>query len=323
MKLRFDQWMDKCLYDPERGYYSRKVKTVGKGGDFTTTPELTSSLGNAIAEWIREEWKRVGRQLPVIELGAGTGVLAEQVRKSLGWKSRLGFQHGIVEVSEGLREAQSERLGHKVRWYSSAQEAVKAYGGNCLIYSNEFVDTFPVRIFQKREEEWLELFLVIHDGRVSEEWERVEMLPESSLFSRDWQEGQRVEVHESYRSYFKEFTSEMKGGAVLTIDYGEELEELYQRRPKGSIRAYFMQERVEGGMIYENMGRQDLTADVNFSDLRKWGEKNDWMNADYKNQHEFLASTPRGNKWDQAVIDPLGAGSAFKILIQRPQKSLI
>lgn len=310
MKLRFDAWMEHCLYDPERGYYARRVEAVGKGGDFTTTPELTPALGTAVAAQIKEEWAAHGKRLPLIELGAGTGALSAQVRKELGWKPFL--KHGIVEVSAGLRERQQERLGKKVSWYSSITEALKAYQGEALIFSNEFVDAFPVRIFKQDKEGWRELYLEISGDRVEEKWEETEGLPESTVFSQKWPIGQRVEVHDSYAAFLKELKAQLRVGSLLTVDYGEEAAGLYERRPSGSIRAYFLQQRLEGHEVYGNMGRQDLTADVNFSDLLRWTP--DWQKEFLLTQAEFLKkhTTHKGE-----MINPLGAGQAFKVLLQR------
>jgi SAM-dependent MidA family methyltransferase len=64
---------------------------------------------------------------------------------------------------------------------------------------------------------------------------------------------------------------------MLTIDYGaNSAEEIYDRRPGGTMRAYHRQQRIEGGGIYARFGRQDLTSDVNFADLVRWGEALGW-----------------------------------------------
>ena len=57
---------------------------------------------------------------------------------------------------------------------------------------------------------------------------------------------------------------------MLTIDYGDTAENLYHRQPKGSLRAYFLHQRFAGNEIYANPGMQDITADVNFTDLEHW-----------------------------------------------------
>ena len=48
--LRFDQWMPRALYDPQKGYYSRRIETVGGRGDFTTAPMISDHLAHAIGK---------------------------------------------------------------------------------------------------------------------------------------------------------------------------------------------------------------------------------------------------------------------------------
>ena len=50
-----------------------------------------------------------------------------------------------------------------------------------LILSNELVDAFPCRVFEKRPDGWRELALRIEDGRVMEEWVS-RPLPDSTVF---------------------------------------------------------------------------------------------------------------------------------------------
>jgi SAM-dependent MidA family methyltransferase len=101
---------------------------------------------------------------------------------------------------------------------------------------------------------------------------------------------------------------------MLTIDYGAEVEVLYHRRPRGSLRAYLMQQRIEGPGIYENPGRQDLTADVNFTDLERWSAP--WAKTvRLVSQRDFLR--PFAGPEDAAVMDEHGAGGAFRVLEQQ------
>ena len=80
------------MYDPEEGYYTKNIRTVGKTGDFSTSATLGGELGGAIAVWIREEWRRAGRKLPVIEIGPGDGSLHHTVLKALGFGGRWGLR---------------------------------------------------------------------------------------------------------------------------------------------------------------------------------------------------------------------------------------
>ena len=81
-------------------------------------------------------------------------------------------------------------------------------------------------------------------------------------------DGQRCEVHWSFLSWLKNWEPQWHSGAMLTIDYGDLFPNLYEKRPQGTVRGYFQGVRVQSTEIYDRFGHQDLTADVNFSDLQ-------------------------------------------------------
>jgi SAM-dependent MidA family methyltransferase len=118
----------------------------------------------------------------------------------------------------------------------------------------------------------------------------------------------------------KDWRASWHRGRMLTIDYGGPIETLYDRRPRGTLRGYFRQQRVDGAEIYERAGHQDLTADVNFANLIGWGESLGLTAAPLLSQREFILQwNPRVNHADAAtahLLEPLGAGHAFKILEQ-------
>lgn len=64
----FSEFMAAALYDPANGYYTRRIKTVGRGGDFSTWATLGPLLGRAIVGWMREG--ELFKNL--IEVGPGT-----------------------------------------------------------------------------------------------------------------------------------------------------------------------------------------------------------------------------------------------------------
>jgi SAM-dependent MidA family methyltransferase len=89
---------------------------------------------------------------------------------------------------------------------------------------------------------------------------------------------------------------------MLTIHYGAAAETLYQRRPCGTVRAYLLQQRLDGPAIYQNPGRQDLTADVNFTDLQNWSQP--WVSAQQVMSFgEFLTRSPDGLGQAFLVLD--------------------
>lgn len=264
--LRFDRFMDLALHDPERGYYARRIRGVGRGGDFTTTPMITPALGKAIAAWADEAMKATGCR-DLIELGPGEGLLTRAVMDHLPWWRRMRTRFHLVETSTLLEQKQRSLLDDQAFWAVCIEGVLHGCGGKACVFSNEFADAFPVRRFRREEDGWSELFV-----SPAEEWRKCEELPDSSIFEIPHPTGQIVEVTESYHEWLSGWLPRWKAGRMLTIDYGAEAAAIYHRRPRGSVRAYLMQQRLEGPAVYENPGRQDLTADVNFTDLPRWSE---------------------------------------------------
>lgn len=304
--------MRHALHDPKRGYYARRISGVGGRGDFTTAPMLNDSLARAIAGWAAEAMRESACR-NLIEIGPGEGRLLLETFKRLPWHVRLRTRLHLVETSGPLRGKQRELLGDKAVWHDHPSQALAACGGNAVIFSNELVDAFPVRRFEKTHDGWREIAVSFDDkGLASESLLSPAPLPGSSGFRDDFAVGQRIEVHESYQKWLTEWLPEWKRGRMLTIDYGAAADLLYQRRPRGTLRAYLLQQRLEGPEIYQNIGRQDLTADVNFTDLVDWSAP--WMKESrLETLAEFLK---RSGIEDRELTDPQGAGGAFMVLDQ-------
>jgi SAM-dependent MidA family methyltransferase len=314
-----ERFMKEALHHPEFGYYSSNIREVGGGGDFSTSATLDPNLARAIASWIVErasgwEWSTI----PVIECGAGTGELARRVLSALPWKIRLRLRFIICETSPSLRRIQKKSLRFRgVIWVSSVAEGLRITKGRALIYSNELVDAFPCRVFRREANDWRELGVRIHeDGSLSEasfgppvreEW-----------FSRlgDLPEGQRIESHDAFRSWLGEWRRLWKEGSMLTIDYGDVAPSLQLGSPSGTLRAYWKHRRITGMETYARFGRQDLTADVNFTDLIRWGEDSGWTTEWLGSQAEFINSRC-------SSASRLGeAAKAFLVLEQSPGRNL-
>jgi SAM-dependent MidA family methyltransferase len=314
--LRFDQFMARALHDPEHGYYARRISGVGRRGDFTTAPTLSDAPARAMAGWVRSALRET-KCRHLIEIGPGEGTLADGILRHLPWLTRHRLQLHLVETSAPLTAIQQSRLGKRAHWHRSITDALDAADGRALIYSNELVDAFPVRRFRLAETGWTELHLETTTPP-REVWLPADPLPGSSLFSQSYLPGQIVEVHDSYHDWLRAWLPQWKAGRMLTIDYGGPAASLYHRRPHGSLRAYLFQQRLEGPEIYQNPGRQDITADVNATDLQHWAEP--WAVARaFVTQSEFLQPHVRpGHPEDTYLTDPAGAGGAFFVLEQAP-----
>ena len=271
--IPFDTFMGIALHHPADGYYARNIRSIGARGDFTTVPQMTPALGEAIGQWLREEANRRGwKRLNVVECGPGSGALAAAVMKSFGWFGRRKIDLHLVETSQPLREEQGKRLAGT--WHPTIGEALAACEGRALVYHNEFFDVFPCRVFRKESDDWTELHLKVIEGKLPEIFlAPARPLPASTVFARDWSDGQRVEVFESVHEWMRGMAGSWKQGAMLVVDYGGTAEEIYHRRPGGTLRAYRGQQRLAGDAVYEMPGRQDITADVNFDDLAIWARE--------------------------------------------------
>ena len=303
---RFDRFMETALYHPERGYYTARIKGIGNRGDFTTTPQLSSSLAKAIAQTFLDSGLT-----HLIEVGPGTGTLAATVRKHLPILARMRTRQHLVEVSPFLR-TQQVSANPKAQHHHSLAEALAQAKGKAFIYSNELVDAFPVRIFRKEKQGFSELFLERTQGHLQEHFLPADELPDSLLFQQDLPSGQRIEVHQSYQHWLEQNLAPFVEGQILTIDYT-----LPQPLPlTGTLRGYFLQSRLTGGNIYQNAGHIDLTADVFFEDLKHWGQQLGLRSISLTSQADFLSPHTDDSTQDQFLTDPEGAGTAFQVLLQ-------
>ena len=314
--------MREALYHPTLGYYTARIADVGRQGDLSTSATLDGGLGMGIAAWIMERaeasrWRRI----PVIEVGAGSGHLARTILKHLGWLGRLRTSYTIVEASPILKRRQHDLLrGRGVVWVDSMEQALKRSGGRALIFSNELVDAFPCRLFEKREHGWSEV--------------GVQLSPDNSILEvliplgagDPWfgqfeacTPGHRVERHDSYNEWLRSWRPEWKEGSMLTIDYGDQQTAQSRTPIQGTVRAYWKHQRFTGREIYARFGKQDITADVNFSDLIRWGEELGWRSELLATQREFLGTrlTPSQIGMTSGRFSTTSdAGDAFMVLEQ-------
>lgn len=319
--------MQRALFDPRGGYYSRQIKTVGARGDFSTSATVSPLLGRAIAAWLIEQSHAMPEVRTIIEVGGGDGSLMSAVRKQMGWWRHRRFQFCLVETSTVLEKQQRERLGDSVRWFRELKDALDATDGRAFIFHNELLDALPVTLVQwdANSAVWHEVWLLHHeDGRVTEELRP--LAPSSSAafaFSALAQSPaapkQRCELHTGIATWLADWSPHWQTGAMLVIDYGDTFPAVYHRRPNGTLRAYLLHQRLEGADVYANAGRQDITCDINFTDVQNWCSHLGMTGLNLETQSAFICRhVPRAeaptSAADRFVLDESGAGGAFKCL---------
>ena len=78
-------------------------------------------------------------------------------------------------------------------------------------------------------------------------------------------------------------------GFVITIDYGGEADELYApSRSRGTFQTHYR--HIAGSSPYQRIGRQDMTAHVDFTDLIERGANAGLRPVFLTTQAEFLTS---------------------------------
>ncbi|REE93005.1 SAM-dependent MidA family methyltransferase [Paenibacillus taihuensis] len=179
--ITFRDYMDRCLYDETDGYYKSGHVRVGKDGDFYTSSQVGSLMGEKLASCI-DQLINVDEEerLTIVEWGAGTGALSRQMLTawldaSRPWLSRL--QYIVVDSNPvHLNEARSclepvqERMGEGgFIAFMTPDEARSVLQGRreravhqerdvqqqTIIVANELLDAFPVhRVQQKNGQLW-------------------------------------------------------------------------------------------------------------------------------------------------------------------------
>src|SRR3954468_17678729 len=146
--IPFARYMELALHEPGLGYYAAGARKFGAGGDFVTAPELGSLFSRTLARQLRAFPR-------ILEVGAGSGALAEVLLKE------LDCEYWILETSTELRDRQRQRLGGKVRFLESLPERFSG-----AVVANEVVDAMPVHAVAWREAGVMERGVSFEDGKL-------------------------------------------------------------------------------------------------------------------------------------------------------------
>jgi len=287
--ISFADFMEACLYYPRLGYYMNEEEKIGAGGDFYTSPLLSASFGAMLGRQLEEFWYLLGaRPFTVVEYGAGTGMLSFDILQYLKGNPALyeKLRYCIIEISPAMRRAEQMHLKDKVCWY----EHIDAVEGTVdCVFSNELLDNFPVHQVVM-EEELMEVF-VTFDGEFKEVLlpAREELKTYFGELNLRLPRGYRTEVNLRALDWIGHIARRLQRGYILTIDYGGCSEELYKAwRSCGTLVCYHQHKRNDQPFI--NIGKQDITAHVNFSALEHWGRKAGIASCGLTTQALFLLS---------------------------------
>jgi SAM-dependent MidA family methyltransferase len=292
--ITFEAFMEMALYEPGLGYYASENTDIGKAGDFFTSQHLHPVFGAMIGRQLEEMWKTLGSPsvFHTVELGAGTGLLCLDIMNYLRDKALFdALTYVIVEINPFLRDKQ-EKLLHpyagKRKWVSSLQE-ISAIEG-CIL-SNELLDAFPVHLVEMNEE-LKEIYVTVdndHFAEIKEPLSTDALARYLKEFSIELPAGYRTEINLRVKDWLASSSEILSKGFILTIDYGYPAREYYsEERNRGTLLCYYRHQVNENP--YQNAGGQDVTAHVNFSSVKKWGEEFGLKTLGFCNQGTFFVS---------------------------------
>jgi SAM-dependent MidA family methyltransferase len=298
-RVTFARFMELALTEPESGYYSRGEPLLGPHGDFTTAPHKVPAFNRAVSQVVAQvvDAMPVGLVL-VADVGAGEGDLAAGMLAA--WQSerpdlRERVVYRTVDLSGPLRTRQERALSaateagwdaaacadfpHPLSWPAGAAPA------SAVVVGNELLDALPVHRVDVRGAAPREAWARLPESEVvtfEEEWGDVSVEAaaefESLFGARDpWpvrpltRDG-TVELRPAVRSLLVGWVTAYPDICVITVDYGDRMAGpgVAGRLHGRTLRGYLHHQTTTDP--YQAVGRQDLTADVDFRALQLHGE---------------------------------------------------
>ncbi|NJR37711.1 MAG: class I SAM-dependent methyltransferase [Leptolyngbyaceae cyanobacterium CSU_1_4] len=346
-RITFAEFMELALYHPQQGYYATNQSGQGIQSDFLTSSHLGADFGELLAQQFVQMWELLERPSPftLIEMGAGQGLLVQDILRALHKDHVACFEalrYIIVEKSSALAAEQQRRFGKfaessgRLTWQTWEEISKNSIVGCC--FSNELVDAFPVhqvvRVGETLQEIYLgasfqEIIGELSTSKLMEYFESVDV----NLMAPQYPDGYRSDVNLHALDWLEMVSDRLHQGYLLTIDYGYSAQRYYSpTRTQGTLQCYY--QHAHHNDPYWAIGRQDITAHVNFTALERWSERFGLQTMGFTQQGLFLMALGLGDRIsalstsDQplqdvlrrreslhALINPLGLGN-FGVLIQ-------
>ena len=266
------EFMALCLYDPDHGYYSRRMP-FGAAGDFVTAPEVSQMFGELVGLWAVTAWRAMGEPNPVqlIEMGPGRGTMMFDMLLAARTvpEFRKALRVHLIEKSLDLQMRQRQTLAGVtdvvLRWHGTMEEVPS---GHAIIVANEFFDALPIRQAERCSDGWHERAIGINAGDQlaltaldkpiagfeADLPRSVRKAPVGSIF--EWRSGEFID---------KIARRAASDGAALIIDYGHAASSV------GDTFQAVRSHRYASPMALP--GLTDLTAHVDFEALARAARK--------------------------------------------------
>ena len=278
--ITFAEYMSRALYGPG-GYYTRQTGF----GDYYTSPQVHPAFGALLAVQLFHFWSLLDRpeRFLLVEPGAGNGLLCRDILDA----SRdlpEGFSESLQYFACDLRRAAGHESGsrHAHRVAADAMRLPFRAGAGCVL-SNELLDALPVHRVRMLDGQLRELYVGLepdvgdgYEGALTE----LAAEPSTPMLERRLSdlditlaEGQTAEICLLLDDWAASVAGALDAGFVMTIDYGRDANDLYDpvARPDGTLVTYRSHRQTDAPLA--DAGRQDITAQVDFTSAQMVGER--------------------------------------------------
>lgn len=329
--ISFAEYMHLALYTPHLGYYSGDSNKFGSGGDFVTAPELSPLFARALCNQLLPVLAETGGN--ILELGAGTGKLAQGVLQSLHALGQLPERYMILEVSASLRERQQKTLRasleadvyQRLHWLDCLPEQFTG-----VVLGNEVLDAIPSHVLTWENGHWLEQGVAYASGLVWQTRPLANVGLAAGIDASALPEGYTTEVNPAAQGLIASLADSLQHGLIWLADYGFSAREYYHpQRRQGTLMCHYQHYAHDNPLIHP--GLQDITAHVDFTAIAETALKHGLDCAGYSSQAQFLVNCgilqllQQENPADSArylpmvaavqkLLSPAEMGELFKVL---------
>ena len=305
--IDFATYMHDVLYTPRLGYYTGISTKIGEKGDFITAPEISPLFSDTISFQLSQIITATPDAV-ILEIGAGSGKMAANILKTLNTEANLPSAYWILEPSPDLQARQLETIQNThpelishVKWLN--QLPTEKFNG--VIICNEVIDAMPVHAIKLTQKGPIELGVALDTHGQKFTWcelksinsEIKDFIKSNQTLSKRLSEIKDIkdikkdfytEINIALKSWLKDITKNLNIGAAIFLDYGENEKNLYSPdKYQGSLRCFYQHRMHNDPFVYP--GLQDITADINFTQLATYAHDLGFDISGYCPQAMFLA----------------------------------
>ena len=315
------------------------------GKDAFTVVEMGVNKGwlcHDIIQCIRKEYPKFYDNLHYIIIESNPYAREKQrlLLDSINLTGEIPLSHTLAKRDENTtpssppceergRSAKNPLLHRKVSWHTYTENGFSFNKIQGCFLSNEFVDALPVHRLRVKNKILKEVYVGYNNANLCEIDDEVsnQALKHYLETHQSINDDQWYEVNVSAPEWLKYISEKLTKGFVITIDYGDTIDGIYRENDvDGTLRCYY--KHTVNRDYYERLGKQDITASVDFANLMDAGRSVGLETTGFTKQSHFLIALgilERLNTMNndletilkvKNLLHPEGMGEIFKVLIQ-------